>query len=160
MHMPLQWPLGPSGAIRCARRAAGLAETPKRTYFGSQNGSQIGRFWGLVDLDVAYFDIQGLKSRPQIGPFWTPPGDLVPEGPNMTMGGSGRRYPECICPCNGPLGHPRDIPGIPWCQRPQIPHLDPSKWVQNRSFLGSETPDLTSDIDLSSIGHRFVMPNP
>ena len=68
-------------------------------------GPKLVDFGVSVDLDVAYFDIQGLKSRPPNWPFWTPPGDLVPEGPNMTLGGSGRRYTECICPCNGPLGH-------------------------------------------------------
>ena len=68
MHMPLQWPLGPSGAIRCARRAAGLAETLRMTYFGSQNGSQIGRFRGLRGSRCCHFDLKGLKSRP---PKWS-----------------------------------------------------------------------------------------
>ena len=51
-------------------------------------GPKLVDFGVLVDLGVAYFDIQGLKSDPQNGPFWTPPGDPNPEGPNMTMGGS------------------------------------------------------------------------
>ena len=34
-------------------------------------GPKLVDFGVSVDLDVAYFDIQGLKSRPQMGPFWT-----------------------------------------------------------------------------------------